>query len=265
MSAEVVRHNIYRSNADSASSSSIPNPMPYLTSQYALPIHHGHSKHLVSPGFGASGEQTPRPENTLRRKTPNGTLSAGYDGAADIQPQKHQLLVNEAHGYAPAGSSKRTFLEHQQRQNGAQGAWGSPSAFGWQGSHYPPTMSLPVMDSMLYQMPLQHQYNAQQYFNQSVPSVLQPPFQHLGPTASGGQVTGPYGPYWHDGTFVPYRPAAVRDPRFYHHPPPPWTGSLPNPQLSHQAQLWQHHALSHGSPWAGAHGSALHPANIAPP
>ncbi|KAI7578686.1 hypothetical protein KC343_g21251, partial [Hortaea werneckii] len=29
--------------------------------------------------------------------------------------------------------------------------------------------------------------------------------------------------------------------------------------------LWQHHALSHGSPWAGAHGSALHPANIAPP
>ncbi|KAI7340226.1 TPR-like protein [Hortaea werneckii] len=265
MSAEVVRHNIYRSNADSASSSSIPTSMPYLTSQYALPIHYGHSKHLVSTGYGASGEQTPRPENTLRRKTPNGTLSAGYDGAADIQPQKHQLLVNEAHGYASAGSSKRTFLEHQQRQNGAQGAWGSQPAFGWQGSQYPPTMSLPVMDSMLYQMPLHHHYNAQQYFNQSVPSVLQPPFQHLGPTASGGQVTGPYGPYWHDGTFVPYRPAAVRDPRFYHHPPPPWTGSLPDPQLSHQAQLWQHHALSHGSPWAGAQGSALHPANIAPP
>ncbi|KAI7517309.1 hypothetical protein KC331_g21770, partial [Hortaea werneckii] len=99
-----------------------------------------------------------------------------------------------------AGSSKRTFLEHQQRQNGAQGAWGSQPAFGWQGSQYPPTMSLPVMDSMLYQMPLHHHYNAQQYFNQSVPSVLQPPFQHLGPTASGGQVTGPYGPYWHDGT-----------------------------------------------------------------
>ena len=35
----------------------------------------------------------------------------------------------------------------------------------------------------------------------------------LGPTASNAQ--GPYGPYWPNGTYIPYRPAALRDPRYY--------------------------------------------------
>ncbi|KAI4716774.1 TPR-like protein [Aureobasidium sp. EXF-10727] len=53
------------------------------------------------------------------------------------------------------------------------------------------------------------------FYGQSVPSVVQPSFQYLGPTASGIDGHGLYGPYWNDGTYVPYRPAAVRDPRFY--------------------------------------------------
>lgn len=263
MSSEVVRNDLYHSAADTTSASSYPTPMPYLTRQYALPIHNGSLGRHRSDASYDRDAQMPRAENTLRRKTPNGTLNAGYEGGMeDVPPQKHQVLVTEAYNNAPARSGKRTFLEHQQRHNSLPGKWDSQSAFGWQGSHYPQPLSLPVMDSMLHQMPMQHHYNAQQYFGQTTPSVIQPPFQHLGPTASGMQGTGPYGPYWHDGTFVPYRPTAVRDPRFYHHSSLPWSGSLPASHYALQAQLWQPQALPHVSPWAGSHGVALHPANI---
>jgi len=238
--------------------------MPYLLSQqYALPIHHGALNRHNSDTSHDSGEQTPRAENTLRRKTPNGTLNAGYDGTAENpHPQKHQLLGGETYNHVPPGNGKRTFLEHQQRQGSSHGVWNSQPGFGWGGSHHAPPNSLPVMDSMLHQMPMQH-FNPQQWYGQTVPSVLQPSFQHLGPTASGGQGTGPYGPYWHDGTFVPYRPAALRDPRFYHHPSSPWPGSLPSSQLPHQAQLFRPQVLSHGNSWTTSYGVVAHPANFA--
>ncbi|TKA74635.1 hypothetical protein B0A55_05967 [Friedmanniomyces simplex] len=104
------------------------------------------------------------------------------------------------------------------------------------------------MDSMLHQMPMHH-LSAHQLYGQTVPSVLQPSFQYLGPTASGGQGSGPYGPYWHDGTFVPYRPAALRDPHLHHRPSANWSSSLPNSQMLHQAQHWQQQAqASHWVP-----------------
>lgn len=71
------------------------------------------------------------------------------------------------------------------------------------------------LDSMLNQtLPLQP---TQRYFLQhgsNIPTVL-PATMHsqFGPTASAGQEL--YGPYWPDGTFSPYRPAAVRDSRFF--------------------------------------------------
>lgn len=260
-----MRDDTYDFSADPASSYTIPRPMPYLAQQYALPVHSGASSRYGDGIANDRGEPTPRAENMLRRKTPNGTLNAGYDSASEsAHPQKHQLLINETYNHAPAGSGKRTFLEHQQRQSGLRASWSAPRGLGWQGSQYPAPHSLPVMDSMLHQMPLHHHYNAQQYFNQTVPSVIQPSFPYLGPTASGGQGTGPYGPYWHDGTFVPYRPAAVRDPRFYHHPSIPWAGSLPSPQLPYQAHLWRHQAPSHGGQWGGGYGTPLHPANLGP-
>ncbi|KAK5118737.1 hypothetical protein LTR85_007943 [Meristemomyces frigidus] len=265
MSAGVVRNTDYQLTAGETQVSIPSDSMPYLTQQYALPIHHGTLRRHSSDGSQDSGQQTPRAENTLRRKTPNGTLNAGYDGAAeDTNPQKHQLLFNDGYNQPSAGDSKPTFLQHQQQQSSDHGAWSTPSGYGWAGSQYPQPQSMPVMDSMLHQMPMQH-LSAQQYYGQTVPSVLQPSYQYLGPTASGGQGAGPYGPYWHDGTFVPYRPAALRDPRFYHHPSAHWPGSLPSSQMAHHAQMWQHHAMSQGHPWTPGHGNALYSLNGALP
>jgi tetratricopeptide (TPR) repeat protein len=262
MSAEVVRNNSVLPSAGQAASYPHPSSMPYLSQQYALPILR-RSSHDDSHN---SGEQTPRPENTLRRKTPNGTLNAGYDGTAeDFNPQKHQLLVSESTPLPlpfppPPEANKRTFLEHQQRQQGQNGAWNSPTGIGWPGSQYGQPPSLPVMDSMLRQMPWQH-LSPQQYYGQTVPSVIQPSFQYLGPTASGCQGTGPYGPYWHDGTFVPYRPAALRDPRFYHHPSVNWRGSMPGSQYVHGSQVWHQQLPLHGGPWPIGQGLGSHGTN----
>lgn len=215
--------------------------IPRMTQRYALPIHHPTSRYSTDTAI-LSGDRTSRVENTLRRKTPNGTLTAGYQSDEGRNPHKHQLVPRETpadHHISqpnPVGN-KRTFLEHQQqRQHGQQSPWPAVDVQGWaQTQNYQPPQSFPVMDSMLNQMP-QHQYNtAQQYYASSQPTFLQPPFQYLGPTASGGQVTGPYGPYWHDGTFVPYRPAPVRDPRLYQHPHGGWLGSLPGPHFGQPA------------------------------
>ncbi|KAF2222803.1 glycosyl transferase family 41-domain-containing protein [Elsinoe ampelina] len=57
-----------------------------------------------------------------------------------------------------------------------------------------------------------------QYVNplvQGGATVIQAAGHLYGPTASSLNGNGPFGPYWHDGTFVPYRPNAIRDPRYY--------------------------------------------------
>ena len=216
--------------------------MPYIPQQYALPIHQAGSRRDSSDTAYDSGDQTPRAENTLRRKTPNGTLNAGYDGAIDdANPYKHQLIPmseNNAVQYAqaPSGNLKRTFFQHQQLQNVGVDGWNASNGM-WNGSQYPQVQSsFPVMDSMLSQMPL-HPY--QQFYSHTVPSVLQPSFQYLGPTAPGLQGSGLYGPYWHDGTFIPYRPAATRDPRFYHHNAANWYNSATPTQFATPAAGWQ--------------------------
>ena len=229
-----------------------------MPQQYALPIHRPGVRRTNSEGSSRAGDETPRAEYTLRRKTPNGTLNAGYDGSInDLNPNKHQLLpLSEGNtpGYLPPpnvnGNAKRTFLQHQHMQgSGLATQWDGANGFPWQ----PPQSSIPVMDSMFQQMPI-HQYQ-QQYYGSSVPSVVQPSFQYLvGPTASGIQGSGPYGPYWHDGTFVPYRPAAVRDPRFYHHPMTNWSAPLPNSYFApQQPNAWQPNGFPQPS-WPQNHG-----------
>ena len=231
--------------------------MPYLTQQYALPIHQASLRRESGDVSYDSGDQTPRAENTLRRKTPNGTLKAGYDGSVDdSNPHKHQLLPlsegnTSQYAQPPSENVKRTFLQHQQLQNSGIGGWNGSNGL-WNGSQFPGVQSsFPVMDSMLSQMPL-HSY--QQYYSHTVPSVLQPSYPYLGPTASGIQGSGPYGPYWHDGTFVPYRPAALRDPRFYHHGATNWPGALASPYFASQADAWQQNALSQQAQLAQAQG-----------
>ncbi|EMC96670.1 glycosyltransferase family 41 protein [Baudoinia panamericana UAMH 10762] len=228
--------------------------MPRLAQQYALPAHDETLRRDSSGSSHNSGEETPRMENTLRRKTPNGTLNAGYDGHLDYQhPQKYQLMVGEDLGQqalnVPSTSSKRTFLEHQQQQHIVHSSWASPADLGWLAGQDPQACSLP-MDSVLD--------HAHQFYGQTVPSVIQPSFQYVGPTASGGQVSGPWGPYWHDGTFVPYRPTVVRDPRFYHHSSGMWPLQARSLQLpQRQQQQWrQQQGMAH----AHVYGTTAHTA-----
>ncbi|EME47710.1 glycosyltransferase family 41 protein [Dothistroma septosporum NZE10] len=275
MSADVSLPNSAPSHTGAVSSSIAAirrhtESMPYLTQRYALPIHHAGLWRDGSDVYHDGGDRTPRAENTLRRKTPNGTLNAGFESSADYStpPLKHQLLpLCESTGTRPTSATvsngKRTYLQHShsqlQRQNSGDGSWGGQGDVGWPsgGQFVQPQSTFPVMDSMLNQgLPTQH-YNMQQYYGLTVPSVIQPSFQYLGPTASGGQGSGPYGPYWHDGTFVPYRPAAVRDPRFYHHPAN-FVGTVPSAHLAHQAQMWQQHAPLQ-NPWTPLPGPNVFP------
>lgn len=69
------------------------------------------------------------------------------------------------------------------------------------------------LDSVLNQSPSHHNHYSPAG-NQNIPTVLQPMWPPcLGPTATHNP--GPYGPYWPNGAFVPYRPAPFRDPKFH--------------------------------------------------
>lgn len=170
-------------------------------------------------------------EHALRRKTPNGTLAAGYDGTPGdtaIQPpaSKHIIVSSLDSGHLlppqtglqvdnwqqpPMDQSSVKHLNYPPNRdnvvpdlvpdvNGT--AWVRPFNYG------------PGIDSLLNQnIPLQpsHRFLLQNapYIPTVLPATLQP---CIGPTASAG--TGPYGPYWPDGAYIPYRPAALRDSRF---------------------------------------------------
>ena len=208
--------------------------------QYALPIQSPFlGPNRVSPG----GSWLSRPdvsEHMLRRKTPNGTLASGYDGTqvewtARPHASKHMLMpgpetprhltqqplacgprdgFSSAHGSVPDTDIQyRTWekaTEVPREGHGCDFAFGSDTGRG----HWGPSNPLsPSMDSVLHQGPgpphFYHQSSLQQ-----VPTVLQPvwpPF--VGPTASNSQA--PYGPYWPNGSYEPYRPAALRDGRFH--------------------------------------------------
>lgn len=242
-------------------SSRLTDPMPHVAQQYALPIHNVHLQRDSAGAFHEDGNRIPRPDNTLRRKTPNGTLDAGYHVSIDSfsAPLKHQVVLLKAANTSRAPSAyaahgKRTFLQHQQQHSASPVKWSRESGTGWQaGQHAQYQVSFPA-DSVLQQVSPPH-LNAQQYYGQTVPSVMQPSFQYigLGPT-SGVQRAGPYGPYWHDGTFVPYRPAAIRDPRFYHYSGPNYASPLPAAQDAFRNAFWPQNNYTPAQ-WDAAHGA----------
>ena len=183
-------------------------------------------------------------EHMLRRKTPNGTLAAGYDGrpiewTSRPHATKHYLIPTSntlgetLYRSIPAGtleeySSARNDLsfsaraEEQRRQVRRDNIVRSQSAYEnsndvgeiMYSSHArkSDTLSATGLDSVLHQGSLSHQYNDFAGGPQ-VPTVLQPMWPPcLGLTSLND--SGPYGPYWPDGAFVPYRPAPLRDPRY---------------------------------------------------
>ncbi|KAL1305450.1 hypothetical protein AAFC00_002330 [Neodothiora populina] len=170
--------------------------------QVAYPVQ-GHSGY-VENAAPVAGAVLTTSEHMLRRKTPGGTINGAYESNAhDTQPVKYTLIP-------------RNDIPHGYGQ-------------------------FPQLDSFLQQGPYRQLHSLQTY-NQTVPSVIQPPFQHLGPTASGTEGRGPYGPYWNDGTYIPYRPAAQRDPRFnatQQQADVRWDGDGGCGRMS----TWQHEAL----------------------
>jgi hypothetical protein len=236
------------------------SPMPL---RYAHPLPRTSS--YPSQGTQKEGHRraAAQSEHMLRRKTPNGILNAAYDGTSVEQTDrphamKHILLpVTEHFSASPAGTqqnlvrdlSLRPTLQHldsgfslsQQQTNVQNGQWQNNLQFAPEQAN--PSWNLPQLpqiDSMLNQMPTQSQH-LQYLQNGHSPYAFMPPiFQpSFGPTASND--TGPYGPYWPNGTFVPYRPAALRDMRYYPHHSSTWHNQptqLDNTSNNFQNATW---------------------------
>jgi tetratricopeptide (TPR) repeat protein len=204
-----------------------------LPQQYAHPLSRHNSYN--SQGSDSGGVSKPA-EHMLRRKTPKGILAAAYDGTSVEYTEKphatkHILLPVTAESNIPYGLKQDLPLRSPgvTRQDGSSD-W-SPSLYfetgsGRTGQH------LPQIDSLLNQIPplqplLPYQMYAQPY---GIPMGM-PGHSPLGPTVSNDQ--GPFGPYWPDGTYTPYQPAAMRDPRFMHHHRPHWTHPQHTPFISH--------------------------------
>jgi hypothetical protein len=196
-------------------------------------------RHTLPSPYVATGQATQAvrvqaydaSEHMLRRKTPNGTLAAGYDGSAiqnsTVPPASKQIVL-------PASSP--SFIEISSRHNDSLDSFCSErgtQSLDWyqqslgQNQHtrllqaipdggaddwkrLPPLIngSATILDRVpMNQDPTFLTYDGN---GMQVPTVLQPPYQPcLGPTASND--TGFYGAYWPDGTFEPFRAAPTRD------------------------------------------------------
>lgn len=200
--------------------------------QYAYPVRVNSSPCIKEDDYSSSAchsAQCANLEHMLRRKTPNGTLAAGYDGApahlsTNQPPQKHVVLPI-AHRFAQLQNGRGGMRASVQRSYSDNTPW-QPYPTPWKvKSESENDKQLPMMDLDEQRMHGSvcvggHNF---EHHGHEVPSVLQPPYQpSLGPTASND--TDTYGPYYANGRTQAYRPAAVRDTAV--HPFNPCPGSI---------------------------------------
>lgn len=214
-------------------------PLPYRGShsQRAYPTHYTllEPQNIQNPATDAMGCQVHNTsEHMLRRKTPNGTLAAGYDGTPiqwSTKPpaSKHVVLpmsrplIRENHSMKtdlhgadrPGQGMHEMSWHHQSTTQPMNGTGGTPNVAPEDWTRLPPLIG--VSNSIFDRIPM-HQAPTYFFYDANVmqvPTVLQPPYQPCsGPTSSNDG--GFYGPYWPDGKFVPYRPAATRHIENYH-------------------------------------------------
>ena len=210
--------------------------------QYALPLQ-SHQRMEEGGQNGKVPAQSLRAEmgeHMLRRKTPNGTLSAGYDGTPvewNSRPHadKHFLITTTDAARYNTHQLATFPIQHIQASYDGQvvlNQMDKPAKAYWQAqSSQPPSRyamnndvgtpaqiwlqsgSRQPIDSMLYQVPQTPMSFVNSGGYQHVPTVLQPIWAPtIGLTASNAQ--GRFGPYWPDGSFEPYRPDALRDLQF---------------------------------------------------
>ncbi|KAH6629656.1 glycosyl transferase family 41-domain-containing protein [Boeremia exigua] len=190
--------------------------------QYAHPL----SRHN---SYTAASDSRKPPEHMLRRKTPNGILAAAYDGTSvedngAPHATKHILLPVTADASLPY-AMKQDLALRSPSVNGPYAHFKQERSADWSPSLYFETGSgrtsqhIPQIDSMLNQIPpLQPTQLPYQMYGPQFGGVMGPGLQSpFAPTVSNDQ--GPFGPYWPDGAYVPYQPAAMRDPPHpQHHP-----------------------------------------------
>ena len=229
-------------------------------------------------------QYTPNPETSehmLRRKTPNGTLAAGYDGSpVDWTKRPHAMK----HLLLPASNASNQttypypltegFADHSPPQNAHfinSGAVGeqciqkknsnATSNTTVQGARpndevevnwrwRPNNVSTAGLDSVLDQS-----YSLHHYYNmagsQHIPTALQPMWPPcLGLTSLHSP--GPYGPYRSDEALDPYRPAPFRDSKF------------PNQNLEASGDSQTPHppAASHYGQWLQTHSDPRYPPQV---
>lgn len=253
---------------------------PFLNSRSRIQLPHPIQRLDNRDATGSSSSANV--EHTLRRKTPNGTLAAGYDGTPvdTNQPPPKHILVSPMEGQFLHSGMQDSW--HMLDQNASK-QMNFPPVFKNDGNAIPsevvqdangtswvrPVNYPPGVDSMLNQsLPLQPSQRVLLQNGAYVPTVLPATLQScLGPTALAG--AGPYGPYWPDGVYIPYRPAAYRDARF--ESPTPFTQQLntgqpyydPNqPPFNDTHSLGTHtegFPWGHSTPGLPAQGSSMKP------
>ena len=192
-----------------------------------------------SGGHGSGGQYDDPSEHMLRRKTPNGTLAAGYDGTpvqwSSKEPAlKHVVLpisvtsADQRGEYSTSAESdprnrrrsggSRWHHQQQITQMGGLNATDTGMQMQISSDHITWPQLPPISDPSHNVWEHIRAHPAGTYFSNNdiqIPTVLQPAYQPSpGPTASNDG--GLYGPYWPDGKFVPYRPAAFRDQGHHH-------------------------------------------------
>lgn len=191
--------------------------------RYALPIHRDAANREGSrfPARNGYGSHAVDNEQILRRKTPGGTLVAGYDAWSTEPPaSKHLILSGPSPSTgkfsAPSGTGSPAGMAHRGWQNQMSSQPSNalrpqisrrPSGVSngnW--TQFPPISNNP---SIFDQVSMNYGPTYSLHNGTRVPTVLPAAYQYSpGPTASNS--SGMPGPFWPNGAFEPYRPAAVR-------------------------------------------------------
>lgn len=225
--------------------------IPRTRLQYPHPI----QRLDVRDASGSQSNPSGVGEHALRRKTPSGTLAAGYDGTpgdTTIQPpaSKHILVSSLESGQLLSPQSglsiegwQQPVLDQSSRAKPSNfppiykndssrgGTIGTDLTQDVNGTGWVRSLNYDLNQTFPAQQPSQRLYLPNGAY---VPTVLPATLQPCGgPTASAGN--GPYGPYWPDGAYIPYRPAALRDSRYSSPAPFPKPLNQPSLQLYDQA------------------------------
>ncbi|KAK5106200.1 hypothetical protein LTS08_000317 [Lithohypha guttulata] len=222
-----------------------------------LPLPRPYARSVGSYNTGLTYAQH---EFLRRRKIPHGRQLeeldfTNIDGRIHLPAPKHVLLSLSPSNHdsrLPDGSRNTSYndtpsLHHRGDRNvlparGSQSLTNSQYDQAWM----PPYSADSVLlQSTPYASEQQTSRNTWSKVPTVMPSNLQSSF---GPTASAGQQY--YGPYWPDGTFSPYRPAPVRNDRFFH-----WRHSRDLSQNSRPHQVNQVNQVNLEPIWT--HGPAL--------